>query len=350
MMTKQSKEDALNLSYARIIACDKANEILELYKKGKRSSRYDDRVFDHLDQCDGKGTFFLSSEIDRYVQTEETKSEKRDNNPYFLLYLDEVPVCLIRSGASEDPDQKWEYYDYPIKDARCFDLIGSERFCILNASNYGLYLIAENDYYALSPSPFEEEDFFEQVKKLNLISDNKGIEKHELDLDLIKDLNVSVKDYDYTPSEADLSLIRKYMKESTEEIDGCRLIGPVPLYQYGFISANEIEVRDIDRENGALLFKIVRDGKVIGYVHYDPYDEGSDTQIFSEANEADKTEKDIQKYYACLSPLGYVFKDRIVEETADDPDYSLIDRMVAEKIRMKIREKEPGFGVYPLNE
>ena len=344
-----NREDQLDLSYARIIACDKANGIMELYREGKRSSGYGNRIFDHLDQNEGKGTFFLSSGIDRYVQKDETKAEKQNDGSYHLLYLDELPLCLIRVETSQDPDQKWTYHDYPLSDEKCFDLIGSGQFCVLNACNFGLYLIAENGYYALSPSPFEEEDFFDQVKKLDIVPD-KEIGKCELDLDLIRNINVSIRDYDYDLSEEDLSYIKKYMKENEEASEGCFLIGPIPQYQYDFVSLNDIEVRDIGRENGCLSFKLVKENEVMGYVHYDPFDEGSDSQIAQEINEADKEEKDIRKYCVSLSPLGHIFEDRIIEEETDDPDRSQIDRMVAEEIQKKIREEGRSFDVYQLDQ
>lgn len=344
-----TKPDLLNQSYASIIACDKANEILELYKNGKRSSKYDNQVFKYLDQHDGKGKFFLSSKIDRYVQEEKTV-QKQDTDPYFVLYLDEVPVCLIRAQASEDPDQRWEYYDYPVSEKKCSDLIKTGRFYVLNASNYGLYLIGEDDYYALSDSGFEEKDFFEQIKKLNISFDEMKMEKNELDLSVLKNINVDIKKYDYdTLNGSDIDKIRQFMEDNGEDYKGCSLIGPIPMYQYGFISINKIEVCDFNRENGGLCFKLVRDNKVIGYLHYDPYDDGSDSQISNDPNEADRSEKDINKYYADLSPLGYIFEDRIVEENADDPNCSMIDRTVAEKIQTKIREEERRFGVYQLD-
>ena len=348
MTVLQNIKDQLDLSFAGIIACDKANEILELYRKGKRSSRYGDQVFDHLNKSGGKGEFFLSSKIDRYVQTEETKAEKQHSEPYFLLYLDEVPVCLIRTEVSEELDQKWDYYDYPISDKRCCDLVSSGKFYVLNASDYGLYLIGENDYYPLSGSPFEEADFFEQVKKLNISFDDKKIERYDLDLTLIKDLDVSIRDYDYDVDETVLSNIRNFMEDNGEDIDGCLLIGPVPQYQYGFVSIDHIEVCDVDRENGSLCFKLVKDNQVTGYVHYDPYDDGCESQIEFEANKADENETDILKYYVSLSSLGYIFKDRIIEENKDDPDYSPIDRTVAEKIQAKIKEG-CRFNSYKLN-
>ena len=337
-----TKQDQLNRSYASIIACDKANEILELYRKGKRSSKYDDQIFDHLSSDTGK--FFLSSNIDRYIQ-EEDKTEKKQD--YFVLYLDELPVCLIRAQANEDPDQKWEYYDYPINDEKCVDLIKTGKVYVLNASNYGLYMIGENDYYPISPSPFEEENFFEQVKKLNIAFGDK-LEKNELDLGLLNNLNVEIKEYDYEAlNESDIEVILNWANDNGEEIKGCTLIGPIPQYQYGFTSLNRIEVCDYNRENDSLCFKLVKDNKVTGYLHYDPYDDGCDSQISYDPNEADKAEKDIHKYYAELSPL-YIFEDKIVEENADDPDYSLIGRTVAENIQAKIKEEGRKFNDYKL--
>ncbi|MBQ6343535.1 MAG: hypothetical protein IJI41_10465 [Anaerolineaceae bacterium] len=345
MTELMNKKDQTDLSFVRIIACDKANEIMELFKQGRRSSRYDDQIFDHLEDYNGEGKFFLSSKIDRYVQTDDTKAEKQDSEPYFLLSLDELPICLIRTEVNEDPDQKWDYYDYPVSDSKCCEIFRTGRFCILNASNYGLYLIGENDYYPLSGSPFEEENFFEQVKKLDITFDEK-IERYELDPDHVGNIDVSISEYDYSPSEEDLSNIKRFMEDNGEYSDDYSLVGPVPQYQYGFTSLDQIDVRDLDRENGCLCFKLVKGNEVTGYVHYDPYDDGSESQIDSEINEADKTEKDINKYYAHLSPIGYIFADKIVEENEDDPDHSPLNRMVAEKIRMKIKEEERKFGVY----
>ena len=347
-MTK--KQDQLNHSFAAIIACDKANEIMELYKNNKRSSKYDDQLFDYLKSNNGEGTFYLSSKIDRYVQEDERTAEKQENDPYFVLYIDEHPVFLIRAQANEDPDQKWEYYDYPVNDKKLVDLIRTGKFYVLNASNYGLYLIGENDYYPISGSPFEEENFLEQVKKLNISLSDMKIEKNILDLNLIGNLKVTVKDYDYnTLSETDIENIRKYMEDNGEDFKGCTLIGPIPMYQYGFTSLNEIEVCDNNRENDSLCFKLVNNNKVTGYLHYDPYDDGCDSQIEYDPNEADKAEKDIYKYYESLSPLGYIFADKILCENTDDPDYSLIDKKIAEKIQSKIKEEERKFNEYSIN-
>ena len=345
-----TKQDQLNHSFAAIIACDKANEVMELYKNNKRSSKYDDQLFDYLKSNDGEGTFYLSSKIDRYVQEDEKTAEKQENDSYFVLYFDELPVCMIRTQANEDPDQKWEYYDYLINEKKFIDLIKTNKFYVLNASNYGLYLIGENDYYPISGSPFEEEIFFEQVKKLNISVADMKIEKNKLDLNLIDDLKVSVKEYDYdTLSESDIENIQKYMEDNGEDFKGCTLIGPIPMYQYGFTSLNEIEVCDVNRENDSLCFKLVKDNKVGGYLHYDPYDDGSDSQIEYDPNEADKAEREIYKYYVNLSPLGYIFTDKIVYENTDDPDYSLINKKVAEKIQSKIKEAERKFNEFSLN-
>ena len=54
--------------------------------------------------------------------------------------------------------------------------------------------------------------------------------------------------------------------------------------------------------------------------------------------------REFKSYF--LSPIGYIFADKIVEENEDDPDHSPLNRMVAEKIRMKIKEEERKFGVY----
>lgn len=343
-----TKQDLLNQSYASIIACDKAREILELYENGKRSARYDDQIFDYLAQQNGKGKFFLSSKIDRYIQ-EENKTEKQDSDPYFVLYLDELPVCLIRAQANEDPEQNWESYDYPINDKRFSDLIKTGKFYVLNASNYGLYLIGENDYYPVSDSPFEEDDFFSKVKKIGISLDDMKIVKNELDLKLIDNLDVEIREYDYDSlNEENIEQIKNFMEENGEDYKDCCLIGPIPMYQYGFISLNRIEVRDLDRENEAMCFKLVKNDKVVGYMHYDSYDEGSDSQISCDQNEADKAEKDIHKYYASLSPLGYIFEDKIVVEDTDDPDRSPIARTVAENIQRKIKKDGCRFGVYQL--
>ena len=178
------------------------------------------------------------------------------------------------------------------------------------------------------------------------LSFDEKIERYELDPDHVGNIDVSISEYDYSPSEEDLSNIKRFMEDNGEYSDDYSLVGPVPQYQYGFTSLDQIDVRDLDRENGCLCFKLVKGNEVTGYVHYDPYDDGSESQIDSEINEADKTEKDINKYYAHLSPIGYIFADKIVEENEDDPDHSPLNRMVAEKIRMKIKEEERKFGVY----
>ena len=350
--TKPTKEkdklSQLNLSYARIIAADLSNEILELYRSGKRSSRYEDRVFEYLKEHQGEGTFYLSSPIDRYVQIDETKVDKWGYDLNYLLYIDDLPVCLITTNAYEHQDPRWSYQYYPVYDEKSFDVIASERFYLLNTSDAGLYVVNEDDYGTLAVPFFENEDLMEQIKGFDITLSKDKIQKNEVDLDLINkmDLNISINDYDYGAiEESDLTFISDYLKENAEEIADCQLVGPIPHYQYAFSSLNEIEVYDIDQEMGISHFRLVKNGQTAAYLDYYRFEEEKEVQISYDLNESDEARKDVCSYSVYLYPVAYIFSDEIINEHPEDLYYTPINRMVAEKIRQKIISETPAYEI-----
>ena len=345
---EKDKLSQLNLSYARIIAADLSNEILELYRSVKRSSRYEDRVFEYLKEHQGEGTFYLSSPIDRYVQIDETKVDKWGYDLNYLLYIDDLPVCLITTNAYEHQNPRWSYQYYPVYDEKSFDVIASERFYLLNTSDAGLYVVNEDDYGTLAVPFFENEDLMEQIKGFDITLSKDKIQKNEVDLDLINkmDLNISINDYDYGAiEESDLTFISDYLKENAEEIADCQLVGPIPHYQYAFSSLNEIEVYDIDQEMGISHFRLVKNGQTAAYLDYYRFEEEKEVQISYDLNESDEAGKDVCSYSVYLYPVAYIFSDEIINEHPEDLYYTPIDRMVAEKIQQKIINETRAFEI-----
>lgn len=338
----------LNLSYVKIIASDLSNEILELYRSGKRSSRYESRVFDYLDEHQGEGTFYLSSPIDRYVQMDETKVDKWRYDLNYLLYIDDLPVCLITTNVYEHENPRWSYQYYPVYDEKSFDVIASERFYLLNTSDAGLYVVNEDDYGTLAVPFFENEDLIEQIRGFDITLGNDEIQKSEVDLDLINkmDLNISINDYDYGAiDESDLTFISDYLKENAEEIADCQLIGPIPHYQYAFSSLNDIEVYDADQEMGISHFRLVKNGQTVAYLDYYRFEEEKEVQINYDLNESDGAGKDAYSYSVYLYPVGYIFSDEIINEHPEDFYYTPIDRMVADKIQHKLINEDMSFEI-----
>ena len=338
----------LNLSYAKIIASDLSNEILELYQSGKRSSRYENRVFEYLEEHQGEGTFYLSSPIDRYVQMDETKVDKWRYDLNYLLYIDDLPICLITTNAYEHQNPRWSYQYYPVYDETSLDVIASERFYLLNTSDAGLYVVNEDDYGTLAVPFFENEDLMEQIRGFDITLSKDKIQKNEVDLDLINkmDLNISINDYDYDAlNESDLSFISDYLKENAEELTDCQIVGPIPHCQYAFSSLNEIEVYDADQEMGIYHYRLVRNGQTAAYLDYYRFEDEKEAQISYDLNESDEAGKDAYAYSVYLYPVGYIFSDEIINEHPEDLYYTPIDRMVAEKIQQKIIDETRAFEI-----
>jgi len=320
---------------AMIIACDIANEILELSKNNIVTTKYDQEVFDHLKHNDP--TFYISSQIGRYDQIDERNVKERVNNYSHILYVDDLPITLITTDIREEDSDKLSYNYYPLDDDKCLDIISSDCFYLLNANDFGFYLINDNDYYPISPSPFLDDRFMDQVKELN-ISINK-VDRGALDLTLIdkKGINIHIKDFDKI-DDPKLTLIKDRIKESEEELPDM-LFGPIPLYQYYFTSGDNIEVCDHNRENGSYCFGTVNDSKVKSLVYYD----GFEDEI--EIDDIPEMQYD-GSYFVSLSDVGYVFADRIIVN--DGTSYSLLDRSVANKIQKKIIKERPVFETYDL--
>ena len=338
----------LNLSYAQIIACNMANEIIELHNAGRRSFQYDSRVFDYLEEHQGEGTFYLSSAIDRYVQMDETKVEKWPHDLNYLLYVDDFPICLITTNAYESEGSRWSYQHYPIYEKNSFDVISSERFYLLSTSDTGLYIVNKENYGTLAVPFFENEDLMKQIKGFDITLSKDKIQKNEVDLDLINkmDLNISINDYDYGAiDESDLTFISDYLKENAEEIADCQLVGPIPEYQYAFSSLNDINVYDPDKENDIQLFRIVKDNQPVAYLRYQPSSEDYKVLISYDLNEADQAGKDPYSYFVYLFPVGYIFADEIIVEKSEGLYYGMIDRIVTNKLQRKIIDEKQIFSI-----
>ena len=317
--------------YANIIACDIANELLDITKNNKKTTKYNSNILDYLKK-NTNNTFYITNPIDRYEQIDDTKTEKKDDCN-IVLSVDNLPICLISTNYDIDDNKRLSYNYYLIEDNKFKDIVSSDSFYILNASDYGLYIVNDNDYYTISYPLSENNNFMEDVKKLN-ISLNK-VNKDILDLDLLDktNININIKDYDYSINEDILNSINSYLLDN--DYKDCKLIGSIPNYQYYFSSLNNIEVVDYDRENDSYHFKLVKDNKVLGHISYDSFDE--EVEIYEDISEADN-------YYVNLVGVGHVYIDKVVSE--DNESYSYIDDIVIKAIQEKIKKDKSSFNEY----
>ena len=329
---KDKNINKMCFDYASIIACDMANELIELSKNNKSTTKYSKNLLDYLKNNPNR-TFYISSPIDRYEQVDENNVEYKDDCN-IVLYVDDLPISIITTNYNIDDNQRLSYNYYLIDDDKFKKIISSNKFYILNASDYGLYMVNDNDYYTISYPISENNNFMEDVKKLN-VSIN-SINKNVLDLDLLNKttFNINIHDYDYIVSEDTLSIINSYLKDNDSKYLGCELIGSIPQYQYYFSNLNNIEVCDYDRENEAYHFKIVKDSKVLGYLSYDSFDE--DIQIYEELNEADKADDSSNTNYVNLVNVGYIFADKVIDENPQEASYSYLDKIVIKAIQEKL--------------
>ena len=320
------------ISLVKIIACDIANEIIELNKNNKESSEYSKRVFDYLKQ-NKNPLFYLSNRIDRYDQVDETNVKGRENSSCHVLYVDDLPIVLITSDIREESVNKLDYYYYSVDDDKFLDILSSDSFYLINANDYGFYLVNDNDCYGVSQTINDE--FMNQFKKLN-ISINK-VNKEKLDLELIDktDLNNSIKDYDDVDDSV-VTLINNHMKEN-EELSDCILFGPITSYQYSFTHNNTIEVCDYGRENNAYCFGLIKNSTIKAFINYDRFDDEITINPISDL-------KYDGSYFVNLSDVGYVYEDRISNETS----YSLLKQLIITKLQEKITKEKPVFKIYDL--
>ena len=337
MMNNMNNE--LNRSFAELLACDMANEIIDLCKDDKCSDKYDQKVFELLKNGDDH-VFYLSDLIDRYVQSDKSKAERQEKYYSYLLYLDDLPVCIINTDIT---DEKWDYTSYVINDERCVRIIDSGRFYMLNADDYGLYLVGDDDYFVLSYPIEENKDFLNQSKKLGI--ELSTIDKHILDLNLIEktDIDVNITEYTDEVNETCLNAIKDYLKENEEDLCDGKMIGPVLRYQYFFSSLNNIEVCDYNKENGSLTFRLLKDGRSITELYYDSFEESVEVYVDEESC------VDTDSYFVHLADVGYVYGDKTIAQGTENGSYSAIDKLVTKKIQNRIKAAEPSFKVFDLN-
>ena len=331
-----------NFEYAEMLACDMANEISYLGKNNISSSRYDHSVIELYKQS-ADPIFYLSDQIDRYVQTDKTKAERQEKYYSYLLYLDEYPLCIINTDTSDEENQKWDYTVYPVEDERCASIIATGRFYMLNGDDYGLYLVGDDDYYTLAHPLSENKEFMSDVRKLGITT--KNINRQVLDLGLIdkNSIQVNIRKYENDLfDESALSIIADYLKENEEDLAGGKLIGPIFRYQYYFSSLNSIEACDYNVENETFSFRLLKDGKIKAELYYDSFEESVDVRPVEETDDTDT-------YFVNLSEVGNVYVDKVLCEDPQAISYSKIDKMVTEKIQNMIRNDKPSFKVYDLN-
>lgn len=320
------------ISLIKIIACDIANEIIELNKNNKESSEYSKRVFDYLKQ-NKNPLFYLSNRIDRYDQVDETNVKERENSSCHVLYVDDLPIVLITSDIREESVNKLDYYYYSVDDDKFLDILSSDSFYLINANDYGFYLVNDNDCYGVSQTI--NDVFMNQFKQLN-ISINK-VNKEILDLELIDktDFIISIKDYDDVDDSV-LTSIKNHMKEN-EELSDCILFGPITSYQYSFTHNNTIEVCDYGRENDAYCFGLIKNSTIKAFINYDRFDDEITINPISDL-------KYDGSYFVNLSDVGYVYEDRISNKTS----YSLLKQLIITRLQEKITKEKPVFKTYDL--
>ena len=331
----------MNLSFAEIIACDIANEIIDLNKDNKTSDKYNTEVFELLNHNNNL-PFYLSDNIDAYEQIDETNVKIKEDYHYYVLYLDRLPICIISTNLSNEETNRWSYNIYSLNDQQAINIIDGNKYCLLSALDYGLYLIDDkNNYYIVSYPMPADRDISQTLTDLNINVGN--ITKNILDIELLnkKDIEVNIKQYDYNViNESDLTIIKEYLKNNEEHLLGCHLIGPIPRYQYYFASLDNIVVCDFDKENDSYLFELIKDNKCEGLLYYDSF-EGEDGIAVNDIKINDN-----HSYFVDLADVGYVFEDNII---SDEQSYSLIDKLVIKQIQKKIKDDKSSFNTYDLD-
>ena len=337
-------DNKICFDYALMIACDIANEVIDLCKNNKNTTKYNPKLLEYL-KNKPNSTFYISSPIDHYDQIDDTNTEKR-NDCNICLYVDDSPITLITTNYNIDDNQRLNYNYYPVDDEKFSDILSCDNFYLLNASDYGLYLVSDNDTYTISYPISENKNFMEDVKKLNIV--NNKISKDVLDLELLNKttLNINVKDYSNKINQDVLTSINNCLKNEENNYADCQLLGPIYIYQYYFSTLNNIEVCDYNVENDNYYFKLVKDNKVIGYISYDSFDE--EVQFYDELNEADKIEKDIKAYYVNLVDVGFIYADKVIDEKPEEVSYSYLDKVVLKAIQEKIKKDNPSYNQYSL--
>ena len=330
----------MSLSFARIIACDVANEIVSLSKDNKTDEQYNPEVFNYLKQNDNP-VFYISDRIDAYDQIDDVNIRIKEDYHNYLLFLDSIPVCIISNNLSNQETNIWSYNIHYLNDPNVREIIDGGNYCLLSALDYGVYLVDnKSDYYTISYPIPDGKDINETLKGLGIVTASK--EKNKLDLDLIdkSNLKVNIKDYDYNCITADdITNISNYLKNNQRELLECKIIGPVARYQYNFSSLDSIEVCDFDRENNSYMFILAKDNAVKGYLYYDLFDKEDGINIYEVESVLNNS------YFVELANVGIVYEEKIV---ADKQTYSLLDKLVIKEIQNKIRNDKPSLNIYDL--
>ena len=330
----------MSLSFARIIACDVANEIVGLSKDNKTDEQYNPEIFDYLKKNDNP-VFYISDRIDAYDQIDDVNIRVKEDYHNYLLFLDSIPVCIISNNLSNQETNIWSYNIHYLNDPNASKIIDGGNYCLLSALDYGVYLVDnKSDYYTISYPIPDGKDINETLKGLGIVTASK--EKNKLNLDLIdkSNLKVNIKDYDYNCITAeDITNISNYLKNNQGELLECKIHGPVARYQYNFSSLDSIEVCDFDRENNSYMFILAKDNVVKGYLYYDLFDKKDGINIYEVESVLDNS------YSVELANIGFVYEEKIV---ADKQTYSLLDKLVIKEIQNKIRNDKPSLNTYDL--
>ena len=327
-----------NYSFAKIIACDIANEIINLHKDNKCSDKYDQRVFDLLQQHQ-KPEFYLSELVDRYIQVDKTKIDKQEKYYSYVLYLEKLPICIINTNIDDSETNRWDHTTYSLNDDKAINIINTDRFYILNADDYGLYLVGDDDYFVLSYPLSENPDFMKEVKQLGIATNT--INKNIISTDLINETSfkINIKEYDFVDMDDNFYSLLK--QEHPEYFEKGIIFGPVARYQYYFSDFDTIEVVDFDRENGSFLYGLELNSSIDAFIYYDSFDE--------ELNVDDSlTIPNTLKPIVEFSNIAYVSKDKVIYKN-DDVTYSLLDQLVIERLQDKIKNNQNNFNVIDLS-
>ena len=332
--------DEMNLSLAKIIACDVANELIGLSKDNKINDKYDPKIFEYLKECE-EPEFYISDRVRCSDQIDEHNMKVRESFFAYILQLENIPVCIITTNIDNQETRTWSYNIHYLNDPEATMIINYGMFSIISLLDYGLYLIDHKfHYYTISEPLPGGKDVTKTLQDLYPIAEIK--EKNKLDINLLSNtkIDVSIKDYDYNSiDKKDIENINNYLKDNEDEFLNCKIVGPIPRYQYHFTDLENIEVCDYDKENDSYMFMLIKDNDVKGYLYYDSFDGQDGVNINQLQLNFDNT------YYVDLAEVGFIFEDRIV---SDQQPYSLLDRLVIKQIQSKIRNDKPSFNTYDL--
>ena len=332
--------DEMNLSLAKIVACDIANELISLSKDNKTKDRYNPDIFEYLKECE-KPEFYISDRVGCCDQIDKHNMNVREDFYAYILQLENIPVCIITTNIDNQETRTWSYNIHYLNDAEATKIINYGMFSIMSLLDYGLYLVDHKYHYYTISEPLPGGDDVTKTLQ-DLCSIAKIKEKNRLNINLLDNcsIKVNIKEYDYySISKKDIENINNYLRNNEEELLDCKIVGPIPRYQYHFTDLENIEVCDYDKENDSYMFMLIKDNDVKGCLYYDSFDEEDGVNINQLELNFDNA------YFVDLSDVGFVFEDRIVSE---QQSYSLLDQLVIKKIQNKISNDKPSFNTYDL--